>query len=128
VRTIDEELRAQEEHGRWLAGLRPGAPKWKGPGPAPGACYKDCPNCPVRPEQEPEDRAAFCARWCPWDDLPAGPSMRFRRAAIWASLPEGLLNAEAVALGVRFCMDVQAIKEWREAKKMEAMMGAGFRG
>jgi len=89
----------------------------------PGPGYKDCVNCPLRREYDTvEERAAFCAESCPYDvdengaKMPAGPSVRFVAAQIWSRLPDSVLSANAEEMGIRFLMDVEALKEERGAR------------
>ena len=123
---VQKDLERTQRHSEWLAWWK--SPKTdKGPDPGPG--YKDCRNCPLREEyDEPEERAEFCVTQCPYADEPSGPSRRYIEANLWANLPDVFLAEYGMEIGLSMCMDVQAIKNYREDQKWSAALGVSALG
>jgi hypothetical protein len=120
--TIQKDLNRRSQHSKWLAWWKSDKTD-KGPDPGPG--FKDCQSCPLRDEWDTlEERADFCTNNCPYEDAPTGPSVRFLEADMWSRLPEVFLNEHGLELGLTRCLEIQAIKEHRQAE----MMGAGLFG
>ena len=112
------ELERQARHQaylQWTQAIKP-----EGACPAPG--YKDCYNCTVRPDYDPEDRQEFCETECPYDDLPRHPPFSFMLAELWADLPDVFLEKYAGRIGLRMCLEVSRIKRHRMAQMMGAKL------
>ena len=122
------ELERHHCHSEWLAFQK--SQKKDGPEPPPG--YKDCLNCQLRDDYETtEEKAEFCESSCPFDDpkeYPPSPSVHFIKCALWAKLPDVFLAKYAEKIGLRTCMDVHEMKQYREDRKMASMMGASLLG
>ena len=119
--TEPERQARHEAYLQWTKAL-----KKEGACPAPG--YKDCYNCPIREDYEPEDRAEFCTTSCPYDDLPTHAPTPYLLAELWADLPDVFLADHARGIGLRMCLEVSRIKKHREDKRMAALMGAKLLG
>ena len=123
---LSDELIAYRKHAEWVR-YEHGKGDKDAPPPAPS--YKDCRNCSLRDRCETEeDRTDFCLNECPYDKLPPGPSKWFISASIWASLPEAFLLDSEDELGMKKIMDVQMIRESRDAERLGAMMGVSILG
>ena len=122
--TEPERQARHEAHLQWVKSL-----KREGACPSPG--YKDCFNCTLREEYEPEDREEFCQS-CPVLEadpgLPTHPPVAYLLAELWADLPDVFLADHARGIGLKMCLEVSRIKKHREDKRMAALMGAKLLG
>ena len=112
------ELERQARHEAYLQWIK--SLKKEGPCPAPG--YKDCFNCQIREEYDPEDRQEFCENSCPFlaadPNLPTHAPVAYILAELWADLPDVFLEKYALEIGLRMCLQVSRIKRHREDRRM----------